>query len=128
MRDLAEHAPLELCISKLGEEVSALPLILQSITRQFKGKHAQCVYLLCCILFSVYATFIGVHTLDLSNTMVDDTDISHLMSQCSNIRVLKLAGCRKLTSVSVAMFKSNSGKLTTTRCGHKMLRPFILHV
>lgn len=62
----------------------------------------------------VCATCVGVHTLDLSNTMVDDTDINHLMSQCTSIRVLKLAGCRKLTSVSVALFTSVSGKLTST--------------
>ena len=43
MKDIAEHAPLKLCIlaaPKLGEEVSKLPLILQSITRHLKGKHA----------------------------------------------------------------------------------------
>lgn len=49
--------------------------------------------------------------LDLSNTLVDDADISHLMSQCTNIRVLKLAGCRKLTSVSATLFRSTSGNL-----------------
>ena len=57
----------------------------------------------------------GVHTLDLSNTMVDDTDISHVMSQCSNIRVLKLAGCRKLTSVSLTLFGSTTGTFKLTQ-------------
>ena len=118
IRAVAEHAPLRLricSVSKLHEEVSMLPQILQAITRHFKGKHA----LNCCceatlavtlrVGCSVYFVSAGVHRLDLSNTMVDDTDISRLMSQCTNIRELKLAGCRKLTSVGTTLFGSTSG-------------------
>lgn len=59
--------------------------------------------------FSVLTVFAGVHTLDLSNTLVDDADISHLMRQCTAIQVLKLAGCRKLTSVSTILCGPTSG-------------------
>ena len=68
------------------------------------------------IVYEVYVIFAGLHTLDLSNTMVDDAAISHVMSQCTNIRVLKLAGCRKLTSVTPILFGSTSGTLASTQC------------
>ncbi|KAL3150449.1 hypothetical protein ABBQ32_000280 [Trebouxia sp. C0010 RCD-2024] len=90
IRDIAKHAPLRLCVcplSKLCQDVAILPQLLQAITRHFTG----------------------VHTLDLSNTLVDDADISHLMRQCTAIQVLKLAGCRKLTSVSTILCGPTSG-------------------
>lgn len=49
IRDIAEHAPLELCIClvpKACAEVLRLQQILQTITRHFKGKFAQGFF--CC--------------------------------------------------------------------------------
>ena len=47
--------------------------------------------------------------LDLSNTLVDDHDISEAVEECQELRVLKLAGCRKLTSVSEALLAPDAG-------------------
>lgn len=66
--------------------------------------------------YKAYVIFAGLHTLDLSNTMVDDAAISHVMSQSTNIRVLKLSGCRKLTSVSSILYGSTSGTFTSIQC------------
>lgn len=52
----------------------------------------------------------GVQMLDLSYTLVDDADISIAVEECSELRVLNLAGCRKLTSVGEALLAPDTGK------------------
>ena len=47
--------------------------------------------------------------LDLSNTWVDDADISQLVEECPELRVLKLAGCRKLAAVSETLLTPDTG-------------------
>ena len=48
--------------------------------------------------------------LDLSNTLVDDADISIAVEECSELQVLKLAGCRKLSSVGEALLAPDTGE------------------
>ncbi|KAL0034492.1 hypothetical protein WJX79_005379 [Trebouxia sp. C0005] len=64
--------------------------------------------------------FKGVHLLDLSNTLVDDADISIAIEECPELQVLKLAGCRKLTSVGEALLAPDTGTrlefLSLQRC------------
>ena len=52
----------------------------------------------------------GVQMLDLSNTLVDDADISIAVEECPELQVLKLAGCRKLTSVGEALLAPDTGE------------------
>ena len=52
---------------------------------------------------------VGVQMLDLSNTWVDDADISKLVEECPELRSLKLAGCRKLAAVSETLLTPDTG-------------------
>ena len=52
----------------------------------------------------------GVQMLDLSNTLVDDADISIAVEECPELQVLKLAGCRKLTSIGEALLAPDTGE------------------
>jgi len=56
------------------------------------------------------AAIAGVQMLDLSNTLVDDADISIAVEECPELQVLKLAGCRKLTSVGEALLAPDTGE------------------
>ena len=51
----------------------------------------------------------GVQMLDLSNTWVDDADISKLVEECPELRSLKLVGCRKLAAVSETLLTPDTG-------------------
>jgi len=56
------------------------------------------------------AAIAGVQMLDLSNTLVDDADISIAVEECPELQVLKLAGCRKLTSIGEALLAPDTGE------------------
>ena len=88
---------------------------LQGVYRQFKGECCLMSIRQCSIgwqiIFSTHSTGLtGVQTLDLSNTLVDDADISIAIEECPELRVLNLAGCRKLTSVGEALLAPDTGK------------------
>ena len=112
---IAEHAPLRLCISSVPKLYEDWQEILQAIARHFQGKTCTCKAYCLPVhhtqnSFSIPFHAAGVQMLDLSNTMVDDTDISHLTAQCHNLRTLKLAGCRKLMSLDALLRNPESGQ------------------
>lgn len=106
LQDIAAYAPLRLHICQA--ESTARP------------KHVEDVTLVRQTLQGVCRHFKGVQMLDLSNTLVDDADISIAVEECPELQVLKLAGCRKLTSVGEALLAPDTGTrlefLSLQRC------------
>ena len=65
--------------------------------------------------------------LDLSNTWVDDADISQLVEECSELRVLKLAGCRKLAAVSETLLTPDTGTASNIDLSCNCMRCRLMH-
>ena len=123
LQGIAAYAPLRLHICqaestarpKHVEDVALVRQTLQGVCRHFKGR---CSALFVAHAISSYqsssldhsAATAGVQMLDLSNTLVDDADISIAVEECPELQVLKLAGCRKLTSVGEALLAPDTGE------------------
>lgn len=84
---ICEEEFSELSASDLAFATNNLRLALKTVCKRFKG----------------------IQMLDLSNTWVDDADISQLVEECPELRVVKLAGCRKLAAVSETLLTPDTG-------------------
>ena len=63
-----------------------------------------------CVMPNQLVEHAGVQALDLSNTMVDDVDVIRVLRELPDLRLLNLAGCRKLTSTGLDVIEPTTGK------------------